>query len=646
MNKIIIKSLSSVPLLLLLFRLSFAADSASLQFVIPAPDPVMAGEDVNFQVIAVNSGDQAWAKGSYYWVAEIYDMGYNFVAKTDEVSPPETVEPRGVAAVTLRFHIPEGFVGRRLVRVFFIKDSKILIQSDYKVFQIIERRFLPPPPEKYKFGGDITMTYKNSSSGKWKNHTGQTTANIIGKIEESSFLFNTYLLHSDEKLVDAYVILLNYYAPWGRIGAGDISPTVSPLSLEGQGMRGAMLEQERGRYSWILFGGRLVTSEPGSWDTYTNGRYERQMYGLKASVELFPFLKLSSNYVFGTDAISSLSDDPDSENYKGPTLAPEKNSVYGISLDCELTPDLSIVADFQTSEHSTDTLSNFPVVKDSAWRAQLKWDRNLFKVRAAVQRTGTKFTAFGSPLAVPDRMTRDGSLSLYPASWLSLSAMYNSYTDNLENDPGKTTTTQTQMTFTNSITAPTETAFSVSYSLNTAVGEPSATTMDNQTTTMSFGISQPFRGHSVSAGYTASKFIDNNKLSPDVNSNTISLNAVLSLSSNLSWSLSVVNATSKSEGAIDSSENKSNTYFTSASYSMLLRRLTLQLWATSNTSENVSTLSTSESKTLSVNSELTWAKTEQSNVTFGVGKNTIENNLYPANDIEEITMVLRYSYSF
>ena len=127
-----------------------AADQAGLQFTVPAPDPVQAGETISLQALAVNTGATAWAAGSYYWVAEVYDVEYRFLARTERIAPTESVPAGGVAAVTIPFAVATTATGRRFYRVYLLKDNRQLIESDYKAFSIIEKE-IPPPPESVDY---------------------------------------------------------------------------------------------------------------------------------------------------------------------------------------------------------------------------------------------------------------------------------------------------------------------------------------------------------------------------------------------------------------------------------------------------------------------------------------------------------------
>ncbi|MEK7656197.1 MAG: hypothetical protein AAB412_00425, partial [Elusimicrobiota bacterium] len=481
---------------------AWAGDSASLQFTVPAPDPVQAGETLAIQALAVNTGTDQWPIGSYYWVAEIYDLEYKMLARTDQVSPQETIPPGAVAAVSLPFFVPDTAVGRRLYRIFLVKDSKNLLTSDYKPFQIVEKP-LPPTPEvqDYRMEGNVTLAFKNSSRDKWRRPGGATTINTVGKVKDSSYLFNAYLLHEAGKVVDPFIIVLNYYAPWGTIYAGDVSPSLSPLSVAGQGMRGAMLEQRKERFSWTLAGGQTITSQAGT--AATNGRYARSMYAAKGAYSLADSLTTSVNAFLSADEIGSLSSDPKSNDFRGPSLLPQKNTGYGAGLAWTPAAKTVLSADYENTGYQAD--AGKPGVKDSAWKGEFRWERRLFKLRTFVQRAGPRFVSFGAPSVVGDRMTYDAAVSLFPLPSYTLSLGGNQYQDNLASDPSRVTTTQRLVTVGNALQLPTGTGLGFNLSLNTARGKP-ATALDNQTTTMGLGVSQALGRHSASLGAQMSQF--------------------------------------------------------------------------------------------------------------------------------------------
>ena len=618
---------------------SYASDQASLQFTVPAPDPVQAGETISIQALAVNTGSSAWAPGTYYWVAEIYDVEYRFLTRTETLSPPDNVPPGGVAAITLPFAVPATATGRRFYRVYLVKDNRQLIESDYKAFQIIEKA-IPTPPESvdYRVEGNVTVSLKDSSIGKWRQVNGSTAINMVGKLKDASYLLNANLIHAPGKVVDPYSILFSYYAPWGRIYAGDIAPTYSQLSINGLGLRGLMLEQSKGRYDWSVLGGQSVTSQAGT--TLINGRFARSIYAGRFGIALPADFKIGFNAFQSGDEVSSLSSDPKSPNFRGPSLSAQKNSGMGFNGSWTPKPGVVLLADYQKNNYSADTSA--AKVSDTARRLEFRWDGRLFKFKTYAQRTGAHFVAFGAPSVIGDRNTYDLSLGFFPAAWYALNLSGNQYTDNLANDPNKLTTTQRIINVGNAFHFKTGTDFNVSGSLNTAKGKP-ATALDNKTVTEGIGLTQAIKKHTISLNVQNSQFRDLNKLAHDLDTQTLGLNANLSLPHNSIGSLGVT--TSQAKDKIDGSKRASQS--TSASYSRpLWPQWTGQFFGSLTTSKNTSPLFPADTSTLSLNTELTWAVDRQMNWAFGAGINKNKDKLVAVNNTNELVLSTRYSYSF
>ncbi|MBI5242738.1 MAG: hypothetical protein HY922_03515 [Elusimicrobia bacterium] len=615
-----------------------ASDAASLQFTIPAPDPVQAGETLALQALAVNTGSSQWDGGSYYWVAEIYSLDREFLSRTEQVSPDEAVAPGGVAAISLRFNVPDTSVGRRLYRVFLVKSNQTLITSDYKPFQILEKP-IPPTPEAidYRIEGNVTVSFKDPSSDRWRRASGATTINTVGKIKDSSYLLNAYLLHQTGKAVDPYILLLNYYAPWGTIYAGDIAPTLSPLSVNGQSMRGLMFEQKRGRFFWTLGGGQTITSESGTLTT--DGRYARTLYSAKAAYDVLRSLTASLNAFLGADEIGSLNTDPQGANYRGPNLQPKKNSGLGMNLIWTPAQKTSFQADYEKTAYQADT--GKPGVSDTAWKGEFRMDRSLFKLRASILRAGPKYVSFGAPSVIGDRMTYDLSFGLFPVQSYSLSLSANQYRDNLAGS-GSLTTTQRQAGMGHVFQFPTGTGLSVNGSMNTAKGRPS-TSLDNQTTTIGIGLSQSVKAHSLSLGVQSSQFKDKNKLFHDLDTQTLMFSANLALPNSSAGALSISRSAVKDK--FDGSNRANLSVSPSLSFPIRVR-WTGQIWGTMTQSKNTSKSYPSDTTSMAFNSEYTYTRNRQNAMTLGLGYNKMSDKLSAANTYNEIVISMRYSYSF
>lgn len=617
---------------------AFASDAASLQFTVPAPDPAQAGDVVSLQALAVNTGTAQWDPGTYYWVGEVYDLDYRMIARTEQVSPREAVPAGGVSAISLPFHIPETMAGRRLYRVFLVKGNQTLLESDYKGFQIVEKP-LPPPPEvvTYHMEGNLTTSLRSASRAGWKRVSGTTTFNTVGKIKNNSYLINLYLLHAPGKVLDPFIIVGNFYAPWGTIYGGDISPNLGPLAVSGQGMRGIMLEQRKDKWDWVVLGGQTITSQAGT--ATTNGRYARSMYSGKLGYAPGGGVKGNLNYFVSNDEAGSLSSDPQSSNFRGPSLVAQKNSGYGLDLGWEPVSKLKFILAYQKNAFSSGLART---VSDTATRLEIGWERKIFKIRTYYQRAGVNFVAFGNPAVIGDRMTYDMQLGFYPAAWYALNLGGNQYTDNLSNNPNKTTTTQRIVNMTNSFQLPTATSLSLNTSVNTAKGKPSAV-LDNQTTTIGVAVGQLIKKHSVSLNAQTSQFRDKNRLAHNLDTMTIGFSSSWKLPRR--WGLTVGLTQSTTKDKNDGSKRSSQSFGPGVSMP-LGKQWSAQFWGNYTATKNTSPTLPADNTLMSFNSEYTCNYSKQVGVTFGVGANSSKDKIVKANTYKELTASLRYSYTF
>lgn len=616
-----------------------ASDAASLQFTVPAPDPAQAGDIVSLQALAVNTGTSQWEPGAYYWVGEVYDLEYRLIARTAQFSPREVVAAGAVSAVSLPFNIPDTMSGRRLYRVFLVKDTRTLLISDYKGFQIVEKP-IPPPPDvvTYHMEGNLTTSLRSSSHAGWKRVSGATTFNTVGKIKNNSYLLNLYLLHTPGNVIDPFIIIGNFYAPWGTIYGGDISPNLGPLAVSGQGMRGVMLEQKNGKHDWVVLGGRTISSQAGTLTT--NGRYARSLYALKYGFTPVPSFKANVNYFVSNDEVGSLTADPQSPNFRGPSLIAQKNSGYGLDLNWEPFTKLKFVLGYQKNAFWAN--SGGKAANDTATRFEASWERKVFKIRSYYQRAGVNFVAFGNPGIVGDRITYDLQTGVFPSAWYSLSLGANQYQDNLANNPNKTTTTQQILNMTHSFQLPTATSLSLNTALNSAKGKPN-TVLDNQTTTIGVAVGQLIKRHSISLNAQSSQFRDKNRLAHNLDTLTVGFSSSWKLPRKWGATFGVTQSTTKDKN--DGSKRSSQSV--GPGLSVPLRpNLAGQFWGTYTATKNTSTLLPADTSMMSINSEYAWSCSKQVNVTFGVGGNISKDKIVKANTYKELTASMRYSYTF
>ncbi|HNW43355.1 MAG TPA: hypothetical protein PKI19_02555 [Elusimicrobiales bacterium] len=619
---------------------AWAQDAASLQFTVAAPDPVMAGEEVRLQTLVVNTGSQPWPHGTYYWSGEIYALEGDtrkFITQTVTITPPEDVAPGAAHGSQIPFTVPENMQGRRLLyRVFLIKDGKRILETDYKGFQVIEKEFRPPAPQDFKLGGDITFSYKNSSRDGWDDHQGVTAANFVGKVRQSSFLFNTYIIHTYHRPITPSIVLLNYYAPWGNLSVGDISPTLTPLSMDAQGMRGVSYERARGRFALTALIGRIVAPEEP--DSSSAGRFARFTGGFKTSWQLLPNLRVAADAVMSRDEEHSIIISTPSNNLK-----PQENAVYGFNAEWKFLRYLTWNSDYQMSSYKADMTGAAPAVSGTAWKQELKYKGSLVNVRGSLSRIDPAFASFASPSVIADRTVLDGEVGFFPADWETFTFGFNSYEDNLDKDPLKATTKQSQASFANMLRILGKTMVNTSLIINTTKAQP-ASVQDNETTTMNFSVTQPWSVHTLNLGYQTSAFKDKTGLSSDLDTALISVSGAFKLTPRLSASAGMVNSTTKDKQY--STTGKNNSITGNFSYAIPRKAMAVQFWTTLSSNNNDSLFYPTDSNSLSLNLETVWLKSQGSRFTFGVGMISKTDNLNPAADSSEINILTRYNYSF
>jgi hypothetical protein len=613
-------------------RPALAADTGQFQVLIAAPDPVVAGERVQFQVIAVNQGTEVWRARRLYLEAEVYDAGRQYAAKTERFRATADVAPGESVVANIPFEVPVTYGGRHFYRVFLVHNDQRIIESDYRPFQVRERPIVPPRPPAVALGGNIVASYKNDTGPT--PYVGNLSVNMVGRAKDRSFLFNAYTFHDPEDPIDVYTVLFNYYGPVVTAGLGDVSPTFSPLSVYGQGMRGALWESKTGLWGLTLVGARTANSQDGT--ATTDGVFRRMLYGAKNEFYLPGRLTVRANYVNSMDV-------EDSVDTAGPTLAPVDDRVAGGGLTWEAVPGLKIEGDYQSSSFEANKLSTAPAVTDSAWRGAIGMDYSKFSFNGYVQRTGTDFVSLGAPNATRDRFTYDAGLSVYPANWMSFYGSFNRYNDNLEDNPALVTTTQQIMNSGVSFNLPTMTGLSLGYSVNTAVGEP-RTAQDNETLTTSVGLSQSWKGQSVSVTLQNSEFEDKTNTTSDLKTDTIG--SALNLSFGRRASSSLGATLSNTDDQIDGSTQETQSFSASLNAELRKDRLYGQLWGTLTATEDDDLVNRTDRRDTSLNLEFTCQLKPSLALTVGAYRNQTTDAVTPANDVTANGGNTRISYSF
>lgn len=621
-----------------------AADAGAFQLLVAAPDPVVAGEAVTFQAIAVNIGTEQWLANSYYLEAEIFDARKHFLFKTPRIKGAGTVVPGGTGLFYIPCTIPPQYGGIYYYRVYLVHNEQRVIAGEYASFRVVA---LPSAPSKLPLvtmGGSAALAYRQTSRYGWRDYTGSLSLNLVGRVRENPLLFNLYTFHTPASTMTAsgidseiYTILLSYYGRGWNLSVGDVLPAFSPLSLAGTGMRGAAYTRDFGAVSVDAVGAR--TTEPVEGSASLNGTYERWLAGGKIGVVLPLGITLSGDHVASFDRSASLTD-------AGPSLTPARNAVTGGMMHVALTGALIVSMEYQASDYWADTNASSAPARDTAYRAEMRLTTDDVTVRSSYQETRPDFYAFGSPDAIRDRRAIDVFAGGTLFQRLSLSAGANRFSDNLDDDPAAVTTTQSiyNAGFAYNSPGPWPKP-SVGYALNTAVGDPPSA-QDNHTASVSFGLASAVGILHIALNLQQTAFRDNNHITDDLDTNTVGVMVNAPLSRRLSLNLGATESDSKNHSK--NILSKSPSYSFSANYAVVPERFTLQAWGTYLERKNdaVAAELLADRREMTCNVESTWLISPATAWTLGGSYADVADRVTTDNSAVERGVNTRLSYSF
>ncbi|MBN1824372.1 MAG: hypothetical protein JW803_08640 [Endomicrobiales bacterium] len=621
-----------------------ALEAGKIQLAVAAPDPVVAGGDVTFQVIVVNAGTTRWSAGDYYVEAEVYDAQKNYIAKPSRIKGTVNVDPQKTNLFYIPFSVPNGFVGVYHYRVFIYFKEQRVVESEYYTFNVTPLPAMKPKPADFRIGGNAVLSYKQTSKYEGKDYVGNLNLNLVGQIMERAMLFNMYTFHTPKSTTtsegmdhEIYTILFNYYGDNWNFGAGDVLPIFSPLSLYGTGMRGAQYEYKGDRFSYGLVGARTVKALEGN--TTSNGTYERWIIGGRMGYDVVAGVNVGADYVSSFDRQESLTT-------PGPSLTPASNGVVGGTVRWDITEQTVLDVEYQSSSYVPDVKNSSTTITDYAYRAEIKYNPENFLIKTMYQETRPDFYSFGSPGAARDRKTIDVYTNKRFFNRLSVNAGLNSFSDNLDKDPDKVTTTQNIYSAGANYSSPGRwpSPF-LAYSLNTAVGDPK-TAQDNYTNSISFGLTGKVSAVNIVLSLQQSAFRDNNKIADDLDSDIVNFIANSSFGSRLSMNVGLTQT--KTSNIVTETVNDTPSYSLSVNVGVLPEKLTAQLWGTMITRKNdaVNVSDQIDQQERSGNAELTWLVVDGFTWTLGTSYLDVQDEITADNTYVEHGVNTRLSYSF
>ncbi|MBI2647130.1 hypothetical protein HYW99_01520, partial [Candidatus Woesearchaeota archaeon] len=412
---------------------AFALDSAHLELSVAVPNPVTAGDTVNFQGIAVNIGSERWLRDQYYWEAEIYDADKTYIAKTERLQGDIDIASGESAVANLSFGIPSNFGGFYYFRIYFVHKETRLTQSDYVLFRIIERPIvIAPPPPRAAVGGNFVFSYQTPDISDSRSAQATTILNMVGKAGEGTYLLNSNNIHDSTSAWKPYIIYGAYNTAGGSVSLGDVSPNFSALTLASQGMRGVeMMMQPKtelwNRTAWSLVAGRTISALTAGANT--NGRYERLVYAGRGTADLWDGrLKTGVSMVLGMDNTASLSPDPKSPKFRGSSLRPQDNRVIGVNFAAKPWRELDVKFDYATSEFTENTELPVPV-RGTAMQLQTGYVFTKLSLGASMLRASPKFVSFGASVIAADRISYGLQAAYRPVEWGDIGATVTQFSD-------------------------------------------------------------------------------------------------------------------------------------------------------------------------------------------------------------------------
>ncbi|OGS21996.1 MAG: hypothetical protein A3J83_00250 [Elusimicrobia bacterium RIFOXYA2_FULL_40_6] len=633
---------------------------AEFQLIIPAPDPVNAGEKISFQIIVVNKSALTWEKGECAFEVEIYDNQKNYLAKSDKVKIKEQVAPGGSVLDFVIFNVPAGYSGSYYFRTSFTKDNQRLAYSDFQQFNVTALSVAAQteavkPPSNVQVGGNLTIAYKNDSREDWKNYVGNVSLNLLGSIYQKSVVMNLYTYHTPETPFDLYNFILDYRTNNFDFTLGDIMPNFNSLALSNAGMRGLMPVVRAGPTTTSVAAARSI--DPVEGTDITNATFARYTYAVNEKIDILFDNSVGISYVTSYDDKTSIRN-------PGPSAAnlyAAKNSVVGTNITIGSLKVVTIKADFASSAYSTSTiddLTNPSDVADTAYKGSLESRVGILSLKGSYQHVGTDFNSLASPTVGKDKNSYDFYTGVGSPGIGNVMLSYNSSIDNLKNDPAKIITKQNVYSANTSLMFTGWPILSVGYAMNGITGEPvagdsaaitstsTAKSLDNNTNVVSCSLSYSMPWWVNSVSVQQSNFKDSVITNNDKQTVSGSYNTTFILLDRISLNLGVTDTKVTDLNSADLSINALNSLSLTLNYKVIKEKLMLALWGnTSNRKDNDLTLP-AETITQTGNMEITYYFTKHFSWTVGGGTSNYSDKLAVANNTSQTNVSTRIGIGF
>lgn len=657
---------------------ALAYDQGKVQLAIAQPDPSKAGDQVTFQVILVNTGDQTWKQGDYNIEIEVYNADKKFLRRSEGLRGLADAPPGETILAYVPFSTPTDYKGSYQYRVIVTRKEQRVVSSDLFPFTVTPVTVIaaapsaPVKPKAVQVGGNVVfsgrygpkdqkrlsaVTPGTTESYRTYPATGNVSVNLVGRAFDRTFLFNAFTVHTPDNRFDLYTLLFAYYGQSFDITAGDIMPTFTNLTLSGSGVRGGQLTAKSAAGSASIVAARSAALKEGT--TTVNGTFFRGLVGASAKLEQIPHVAFTGSYVKSSDDESSLS-----AKTRGPSLYAVKNEVVGGGV--VVSP--SVVEDVETSVGGEYAKSDFspntgladgttvaqPFLSDYAWRSEVKIKGRVGALRGMLQEARPNFVSLGSPTSRKDRRTIQSEGSLTKSGLGSINARLHRANDNLNNDANTNTTKEQIYGGGLTLALPRAPVFGVNYSLNLTRSELSskpAPILDNKTDAYAATLTHTFRPVTVGLSGQLSKFKD--LTDPVTSQNKDTITGAVRLDAPVAPWLSGSGGVTLSQATGEAGQkvrDQSNTYTLSLNVKLVPNRLGLLTFGNlvdrNKPADTVILTPKVETRQLSGNAELTYTISQAFAFTLGGGLNQIRDKIDEKNDLDELTGTTRLTVSF
>ncbi len=370
----------------------WAADFAKILQAVPAPNPVKAGDTVNFQVVIKNVGNINWPAEQYSIKAEIYSKDKELILNSSALVGPFDTAPGETALLYLPFNVPQDFKGEYYFKIDLDHNGNRVLTSDFYSFQTIavnqaEEEAVPP---SVHFSGNILASYKNSSL---TNYLGNITLNMMGQVFQKTVSFNGYVDYDKTGNYQLTRGLLSYYDDWGDLQLGDVTPELSSFTLSNLLIRGGMAEVHTNNnlFTWTAVAARVKYPSEGT--SLIAGIYARDLWGGRGAVDL---------PLFGFDTISGVSyshayDEQNSISTPGPGVSPVVDDVYAVDTTWKLPNVIKITAEAAQSQYNPNALTTGANTTDIAYRLNTTTLISSATVNVGYRKRGNELLFAGKP---------------------------------------------------------------------------------------------------------------------------------------------------------------------------------------------------------------------------------------------------------